>query len=245
MSAIMQMLAAGGAPIVVGQQAYTAAGTYSWTCPSGVTSVSVVCVGAWINNGFGSGALAYKNNIAVTPGNSYAVVVALSDAVARSSFNSDAVVSAGQGSNRTGDGGGGSVNSIGAGGYSGNGGDLSQSGTGGGGGGPASASNNADPIATVRGGGGGVGILGEGSSGVGAAPVTYPAAAGGGGGGSGGTAGGTTTTTAAGAAGSYGGTPGVYSDGVTAVRGTVANGAVRIIWPGNTRSFPSTNTANM
>jgi hypothetical protein len=24
-----------------------------------------------------------------------------------------------------------------------------------------------------------------------------------------------------------------------------ANGAVRIIWPGNTRSFPSTNTGNL
>jgi hypothetical protein len=29
-----------------GQQAYTAPGTYTWTCPAHVTSISVVCVGA-------------------------------------------------------------------------------------------------------------------------------------------------------------------------------------------------------
>ncbi len=28
-----------------GQQAYTTAGTFSWTAPAGVTSVCVVCVG--------------------------------------------------------------------------------------------------------------------------------------------------------------------------------------------------------
>jgi len=65
---------------VVGQQEYTTAGTYSWTCPAGVTSVSVVCVGAGggggdNSNGGSGGALAYKNNIAVVPGNSYTVYV--------------------------------------------------------------------------------------------------------------------------------------------------------------------------
>ena len=29
----------------VGQQAYTSSGTYSWVCPTGVSSVSAVCVG--------------------------------------------------------------------------------------------------------------------------------------------------------------------------------------------------------
>ena len=39
---------------VQGQQAYTTPGTYSWTCPAGVYSVSAVCVG-----GGGGGAGGY------------------------------------------------------------------------------------------------------------------------------------------------------------------------------------------
>ena len=60
-----------------GQVAYTAPGTYQWTCPVGVTSVSVVCVGAGGGGsgggggGGGGGGLAYKNNIVVSPGSSY------------------------------------------------------------------------------------------------------------------------------------------------------------------------------
>ena len=65
----------------VGQQEYTTPGTYSWTCPSGVTSVCVVVVGGGgggnggYGHGGGGGGLAYKNNISVTPGQSYTVVV--------------------------------------------------------------------------------------------------------------------------------------------------------------------------
>ena len=66
-------------PAVQGQQAYTTPGTYSWVAPSGVTSVSVVAVGAGGGNsggglGGGGGGLGYKNNITVIPGNSYTVV---------------------------------------------------------------------------------------------------------------------------------------------------------------------------
>jgi hypothetical protein len=32
---------------------------------------------------------------------------------------------------------------------------------------------------------------------------------------------------------------------ITSASGSGANGAVRIIWPGNSRSFPSTNTADL
>jgi len=65
----------------------TVPGLYEWVCPPGVTSVSVVCVGAGgagpgtdgISNadgeGGGGGALAYKNNISVTPGNLYLIRV--------------------------------------------------------------------------------------------------------------------------------------------------------------------------
>ena len=66
-----------------GQDEYTTPGTYSWTAPAGVTSVSVVCVGGGggghqygsYSRGAGGGGLGWKNNISVTPGSSYTVVV--------------------------------------------------------------------------------------------------------------------------------------------------------------------------
>ena len=102
LQAVFQNQRSFGAP--PGQDAYVTAGTYSWVAPSGVTSVSVVAVGSG-NGGFTAGALSYKNNITVVPGNSYSVVVSNSDST-RSSFNGNGVVSAGAGTTRTGDGGG-------------------------------------------------------------------------------------------------------------------------------------------
>ena len=66
-----------------GQQAYTTPGTYSWTCPNSVSSVSVVCIGGggsggaayYAGGGGGGGGLGWKNNISVTPGQTYTVVV--------------------------------------------------------------------------------------------------------------------------------------------------------------------------
>jgi hypothetical protein len=63
-----------------GQQEYTSPGTYSWTAPDGITSVSVVCVGGGGSGGThgtggGGGGLGWKNNITVIPGQSYTVVV--------------------------------------------------------------------------------------------------------------------------------------------------------------------------
>lgn len=66
---------------VQGQQAYTTAGTYTWTAPANVTSVSVVVVGGGgggggsFGAGGGGGGLAYKNNITVVPGTGYTVEV--------------------------------------------------------------------------------------------------------------------------------------------------------------------------
>jgi hypothetical protein len=65
--------------IAISGAAYTTPGTYSWTAPAGVYSVSVVAVGGGasgtINGGGGGGGLGWKNNIPVTPGDSYTVVV--------------------------------------------------------------------------------------------------------------------------------------------------------------------------
>lgn len=244
-------------PVVQGQQAYTTAGTYSWVAPTGVTSVSVVAVGggaAGNQSVYGPGAgggLGYKNNISVTPGNSYTVVVG--SASTSSYFNSTSTVrgrgaSAGTPGGYDGDGGGsgGSVTVVGpsggggAGGYAGSGGaggggtnGSAGSGGGGGGGGAGNAGG---------GGGGGVGILGQGSSGAGGirTPGLIPGT--GGGGGSSGSAG-ATGGSGGGGGGLYGGGGGDGTGG--AGDGAGGSGAVRIIWPGTTRSFPSTNTGNL
>jgi hypothetical protein len=84
--------------------------------------------------------------------------------------------------------------------------------------------------------------LGEGSSGTGGARVNNNgsnATAG-----SGGTVGIRPTATAGQAiAGRYGGGPGAQGGGGTAYNGSV--GAVRIIWPGTLRLFPSTDTGDL
>lgn len=234
--------AAAAAP---GQQAYTSAATYSWECPAGVTSVSVVTVGAGRSSGSrAGGALAYKNNISVTPGNTYAVVVAAANSTTRSSFNGDSEVSAAQSSAKTGDGGGNGGNGAdqggggGAGGYSGAGGNgvggTASGGSGSGGGGGGGGGYAEDPY-FFGGGGGGVGILGEGSDGAGGVYT------GGGEGGSGGADGGNAEG-GTGTGGAYGGGGGFNNWTNPTI--TAGVGAVRIIWPGDERSFPSTRTAD-
>jgi hypothetical protein len=67
----------------VGQAAFTTSGTYTWVAPANVTSVSVVAVGGGGGGsatdsggcGGGGGGLGWGNDIAVTPGQSYTVVV--------------------------------------------------------------------------------------------------------------------------------------------------------------------------
>jgi alpha-tubulin suppressor-like RCC1 family protein len=251
--------------IVTGQVAYTTPGTYSWTCPANVTSVSVVTVGGGGGKGAtaatylggGGGGLGYKNNISVTPGTLYTVVVGAGGGAgangAASYFISALTVQggggtyAGAGGTYVGDGGGngGASNTGsfsgggGAGGYTGNGGAAGvtsggtgpgNAGSGGGGGGGSSY------YATA---GGGVGILGQGANGT-AGGTGGASSSAGGGGGSGGENGKGYGGTGAGAL--YGG-GGLMSDGGGSVDG--GNGAVRIIWPGTTRQFPSTNTGDL
>ncbi len=70
--------------MTTGQIAYTIPGTYSFVCPIGITSVSVLCIGGGGQGGNssaldssrgGGGGLGYKNNIPVTAGQYYTVVV--------------------------------------------------------------------------------------------------------------------------------------------------------------------------
>ena len=232
-----------------GQNEYTSANTYTWTAPDGVESVCVVCVGAGKQSSNGAGALAYKNDISVTPGNDYTVVVPANGSDTRASFNGDSEVSAGNHTARTGDGGGdgddgGGRSSGGAGGYSGaggaaggTGGGSAGSGGGGGGGGFAYAH---PPEQYGYSGGGGTGLQGEGSNGAGGSGGTGSNASfSGGGGGSGG---------GSGASGSMSGYFTALSAGAPGGQGYNAGlckpGAVRIIW-GTGRAFPSTNTADV
>ncbi len=98
----------------VGATLYQTPGTYTWTAPQGVTSVSVVAIGGGASGrqvdggaGGGGGGLGWKNNIAVTPGSSYTVVVGAggadtvtfnSVAGGQSYFNSAATVAGNGGS---------------------------------------------------------------------------------------------------------------------------------------------------
>ena len=229
-----------------GQAEFTTPGTYSWTAPAGVTSVSVVAIGPGAKNAGGGGGLTWANGLSVTPGQSYTVVVDAGNYVGsgsttsnRSSFNGTACVALGGGSGGGGGGAGGlAIYAVGAatygggsggawgggaGGYAGNGGvgygngNTANAGANGSGGGGGGGGNQ---LLTSNGGGGGTGIYGQGSDG------TYP-----GGGGSGG------ATSILTVAGKYGG-------GGASSNGTGAAGAVRIIW-GSGRSFPSTNTADV
>jgi len=70
-------------PSPYGQEVFSYPFSYSWTwvVPTGVTSISVLCVGAGGAGGYvdyyagGGGGLRYKNNISVTPGQSINIAV--------------------------------------------------------------------------------------------------------------------------------------------------------------------------
>lgn len=224
-------------------------------------------------SGGGGGSLAYVNNLSVTPAETLTVIVGASGTTggagncgtiggdskfSRSSTaltwayggnrgrvcgSSTAARSsapcgvsqtyyAGGGASATsyiGSGGGGAGGYAGTGGTGNTGSGVAGAGGGGGGGGVSTANMGS--------GGGGVGILGQGSNGS--------APSGGGSCGAGGSGGAYPSGGGAGGAfgGGGGGASGGWSSGIAGGNGAV--GAVRIIWPGNTRSFPSTNTGNL
>jgi len=266
-----------------GQDAYTSYGTYTWTCPAGVTSVSVVCVGAGGTMGSGSygpggGSLAYKNNITVTPGQNYTIVVGRTNTVANTQYaeNSSAFgtvayggytgnhsfsrTSQGIGQNYDGGGQGGiggidyysgsvgyqSGSGGGAGGYSGPGGqgqNGTTAGNNGSGGGGGAGGHWGGSGASRAAGGGGVGILGQGSSGAGGLYSSTSADTVGHGGSGGTDSDAVTNSTTLAYGGAYGGSSGQIQP-FSSANFSKQSGAVRIIYPGDVRQFPSTRTAD-
>lgn len=257
-----------------GSVAFTIPGTYSFYPPSGVTSVSAVCVGGgggggdpWANwpspgdqtFGGGGGGLGWKNNIAVTPGQGYTVVVGaggvglnyLEYGGGDSYFISTTTVRGGGGRNGkspelapgayiglggtyTGDGGGNGGRGNNTSGQGAGGGAGGYSGSGGVGGNTTTATagsgGGGGGAAVISGGGGGVGLFGQGSNGV------KGGASGGGGGGSGGENGVRNDNNAqiGGDGGKYGGgggsSTGIINGNFGERGGRGASGAVRIIW---------------
>ena len=298
MTAWKKLIAAeGDEELAVGEITFPIPGTYSWTIPDGVTSVSVVCIGAGAGGngsdvassfaaGGGGGALSYKNNLSVTPGASITVTVgeggrSYSKYNAKgtygdggdSSFGTDCVAGGGEqgwysnnpgvgGTVGAGDGGGaggdgGYENNLGqgggggAGGYSGAGGEggdttytggvAGSAGSGGGGGG-----SGVGGVALFSLGAGGVGIWGEGTSGSGGSASEYTNNNGG----SLGQSGHPTESNAnlfnQGQPGLFGAGGGGAAGGTTSrpfVSCNGASGCVRIVWPGDTRQFPSTDVS--
>lgn len=67
------------APVKPGQIQWVIPGTYQWTCPEGVESISCILIGAGGNSGnymggYGGG-VRWKNQIPVVPGQQYTIVV--------------------------------------------------------------------------------------------------------------------------------------------------------------------------
>jgi hypothetical protein len=215
---------------------YTSPGTYTFVVPSCVSSISAVVVSGGDGNpsthGGKGGSLGWVNNYSVSSGCSFSVTVGAGGCVNTSTGGKGSVIAKGAPyligacnscgyfsclSTSIGGGLGGSYYGGaggGAGGYSGNGGNAGFPNGNAGSGGGGGGGSGC-----ICSGGGGVGIFGQGVNG-----------AANGGGGSGGTNG---TTTSA----------GVYGGGSRiGYRG--GNGAVRIVYPGTTRQFPSTSVGS-
>lgn len=255
-----------------GESTFLFPGTYTWICPPGVTTVAAVAVGAGAGaagyraRGGGGGALAYRNNISVTPGQAYTIVVAATTGDGSNSTAFDMIAGGGRWD---------------AGGYQG--GVRSGTTTGGGNGGNAAvelydAGNNTYYWSASLGGGGAGGYSGNGGNAGGGTGNTRTDGSGGAGAGGQGTPGGNNYGVAGGGVGIYGqGTSGIgvskggsggedggtttfpvaapsivgqagrYGSGAWAASndtgGYGGHGAVRIIWGtinGVQRAFPST-----
>jgi len=254
------------APQNTNEAIFTTTGASTWTVPTGVTSVSVVCIGGGAKgilsdstaNGGGGGGLRWYNNLTVTPGGTINLAVGVGTTTTGGDtwFNGttalNASVYAQGGQLRTGGGGSTVAGSIG--GTNGGDGGLSSVTTSGGGGGAggyttaggAGGTNTAPDggVSTGIGGGGGGNGNNSANSGSGGGSGEYP-----GGQGYKGLYGPTATQISGQSSGSqasvqtltnatgYGG----GSAGRDSTSGTVydgSQGVIRVIWPGITRSFP-------
>jgi hypothetical protein len=264
------------APFVAppGQVEFTTQGTYSWTPPEGVESVSVVAIGggagrrtggSGVEHGGGGGGLGWKNNIPVVPGQNYTIVVASGGADNQNGgtsyfINTSTVAGFGgdyfnrTAAGYTGDGGGnGGLWAYGfyySGsnnyGPGGSGGAGGYSGNGGNGGGSAFDSGASGGAGQGGGGGGGAGDANGGVSTAGGGVGIYGEGANGPGG---------SNASKYSPGSGFAGSGGTSQDPSTTPRETKygggwgGSGAVRIIWTGDgsvgTRSFPSTNTQNV
>ena len=154
-----------------GDVEFTTPGTYSWTVPNNVTQVSVLCIGGGgagngdgsLGGGGGGAGLGWRNNISVTPGQSYTVVVGDKGAGGTGSNGEDSYFI--NTSTVKGGGGGGTVSGSG-----GSGGSYSGDGGGNGGSGGSTAGGG-----LYEGGGGGAGgYSGNGGNGGGGDGSTNP-----------------------------------------------------------------------
>ena len=269
-------------PAPPGQQAWTTPGTYSWAVPDGVTSVSIVCIGGGANSydasdgkggrGGAAGALAYSNNVAVSPGETLTIIVPASSdsftyanaAVQRS--GTDVVMA--QGARRTPPREGRAASSVGEVKYSGGSAGLNASGkfAGAGGGGAAGYTGNGGKGGNSESGGSAAASGGGGGGGGGGGSGDNRGGAGGGGAGivGAGTTGGPASTDIGGRAGSgasnasnvtsrtgtagtsfgAGGGGGGYSGLFNGLGSDGSGGAVRILW-GEGRAYPNTDTADV
>ena len=254
------------------QIVFTSSG--SWVVPTGVTSISVAMVGGGgggrygttNQRGGGGGSLSYRNNFTVTPGETLTVTVGgggaavlnnVGAAGGQSRLNRGATIICQANGAAAGGGGASGFTGI-TGVISSNGGPGGATGTGGSGGGgaggytgtglggagaaPGSATSGAGArgagggggsttnTAGIGGKGGGVGLSGEGTSGTGVARVTTTFA----------------TDGNNGSGGSFGaGGAGGATTSLNAGRMNGNAGGVRIIWPGSSRQYPSTGTADV
>ena len=248
--------------------------TYSYVIPSDVTSICAVVVGGgggsgnsggnWAGAGGGGGGLAWKNNIAVTPGETLTVGVGQRGTPGGSggqsyiSRGATYLVQAsggtgGSSSNSQRNGGLGGARMVGDGGGSGGQGGRTGNNVGGGGGGGAGGysgnggnggAGNATIAATAGSGGAGGGgnATSAGSRGGGGVGVYGQGGSGSnlGGGGSGGVSGTIAAFSNQITGGNYGGGGGAEEDDTTITGTQGGQGVVRIIW-GLGRAFPSTN----
>ena len=225
-----------------GGHVYTISGTYNWTAPAGVTSVSVVAVGGggggdnYFGSGGTGGGLGWKNNITVIPGQTYTVVVAASGA-GDATGTSDNVINAGTAggdsyfiNNSTVAGFGGPAGvPYSAGTIPSQGGTYVGDGGGNGGIGLRYAASGGSPSYIACGGAGAGGYSGNGGNGGGSSAgngsyVNPTAGQGGGGGGSGGT----WTNTGTGSnvySGASGGGVGIYGEGSNGAAGSGVQGS--------------------